>query len=90
MQEYLGFKESAWANEFSLLPIIVQISSMITLRTGIQSGGHAVVEDQGSKLKPKLVQIIVKEGRMLEDEGGQEEMSQQEEKKLKLDGRSRS
>lgn len=56
-------------------------------RTGIQSGRHALVEDQGRKLvKPKLVQIIVKEDRKQED-GGQEEVSQQEEEKLKLDGK---
>lgn len=63
--EYLGLKESACVSEFSLLPSIVQISWMITVRrTGIQSGGPALVADQGSKLvKPKLVQITVKEGR---------------------------
>lgn len=46
----------------SLFSLIVQTSSV--RRTGIQSGDHALVEDQGSKLvKPKLVQIIVKESR---------------------------
>lgn len=56
-------------------------------RTGVQSGGHAFVEGQGSKLaEPKLVQMIVKEGRKQEHEKGQGEVWQQEEKLLKLDG----